>query len=691
MKEHFLAILNSYSEIFFIRGLIPGILMFAITLVNPNVAVAGLISVVAAYLFARFIRLDKTFLESGFYTYNPLLVGLSIGYLFQITTFTILLVIFAGVLTFVLTIALFNFTSYYLRLPVLSLPFVIVSSLAWMASSRYSNLYVNSMYPQYTLQLEDHVPVWIAGFLKSVGSILFLPDVLSGLVFLLIILAVSRIMFFLAVSGYYAGTLLKVIMTGSVLQAFGDINNFNFILIAIVIGGVFLVPSPRSYILALTAVLSSTLLLDSVEVFWANYGVPVFTLPFNLVSLSFIYVMGLVKYPMMTPYIRKTPEDSLDDFLSNHHRFRDTEHTLTLPFSGKWTVWQGFDGEWTHKGSWRYAYDFVITNDNGDTFSGDGGRPEDYFAFGKPVLSPVRGRVMEVISHLPDNAIGDVDRTNNWGNLVVISDPRGFFVELSHFKKDSIKVTAGQWVERGTFLGMCGNSGYSPQPHIHVQAQSVETIGASTLPFTFVSYRSGDTFHANHLPAVKEKVEPVYADKSVELRTTFILDQEFKYRLYRDDQYVQDWAFTVRMAPDSTFYFDSGKGKLYFGKKEGTFYFYHLEGDDWLLRRLFLAMPRLPLTGQTGIEWSDYIPVGILTAGWKKAALLFVSSFYHGFARVDARMSLQSGRKISGRIHSNILKLDTSTEVEFDDTPGLARIRVDNLELRRMQEENNEN
>ncbi len=75
-------------------------------------------------------------------------------------------------------------------------------------------------------------------------------------------------------------------MTGSVLQAFGDINNFNFILIAIVIGGVFLVPSPRSYILALTAVLSSTLLLDSVEVFWANYGVPVFTLPFNLVSLS---------------------------------------------------------------------------------------------------------------------------------------------------------------------------------------------------------------------------------------------------------------------------------------------------------------------------------------------------------------------------------------------------------------------
>ncbi len=170
MKEHFLAILNSYSEIFFIRGLIPGILMFAITLVNPNVAVAGLISVVAAYLFARFIRLDKTFLESGFYTYNPLLVGLSIGYLFQITTFTILLVIFAGVLTFVLTIALFNFTSYYLRLPVLSLPFVIVSSLAWMASSRYSNLYVNSMYPQYTLQLEDHVPVWIAGFSPFRGS-----------------------------------------------------------------------------------------------------------------------------------------------------------------------------------------------------------------------------------------------------------------------------------------------------------------------------------------------------------------------------------------------------------------------------------------------------------------------------------------------------------------------------------------
>lgn len=687
MKEHLKAVFNSYSEIFFLRGLWIGGLMMALTLVNPNVAIAGMIAVISAYLFATFIKMDREFLKSGFYTYNPLLVGLSIGYLFRFAPLTVFFVITAGILTFVLTHMMHSILFYYLRLPILSLPFVIVSSIAYLASSQYTNLFVSNLYPQFISNVDIHVPVWISGFLKSLGAILFIPDVLAGALLLAVIFFSSRILFLLVILGYYTGTFITTVMVGSFQQAFTNINHFNYIWIAIAIGGIFLIPSVKSYILALIAVATSTILLESVEVFWSTYGIPAFAMPFNLVSLAFIYVLGVINYPLMSKFIKKTPEDSLDYFLSTTHRFPGTERTLSLPFSGKWTVWQGFDGKWTHQGSWKYAYDFVITDETGNTCKNDGYRLEDYHAFKKPVLSPVRGRVVKVIDSLPDNPIGQVDKTNNWGNLVMIYDPRGFYVELSHFARESIKVKEGDWVEKSALLGLCGNSGYSPQPHIHIQAQATEAVGAATLSFSFVSYVNEQKFHANDLPAEEAVVEPLPQDKGMDIKMTFILDQEHQYEIIDKGKKVDEITLTVRMAPDGTFYFDSGKGQLYFGKHEGTFYFYRVEGEDKYLKAFFIALPRLPLAFADHLSWEDYIPVGTVISGFKKAAILFLSSFYHDLNKINATCTYTNKNAIEGMVDSSFLKFRGKTRVELDEYVGFKRIQLNDLELRRINNE----
>ena len=98
---------------------------------------------------------------------------------------------------------------------------------------------------------------------------------------------------------YYVGTLTLAALGGSSSAAFNDLNAFNFILIAMAMGGVFLIPSLRSYTLAVLAVLVSTVVLSASEVFWARWGLPVFALPFNLVTLTFVYALGLVEYPLM--------------------------------------------------------------------------------------------------------------------------------------------------------------------------------------------------------------------------------------------------------------------------------------------------------------------------------------------------------------------------------------------------------
>ena len=143
MKQHIKAVVKGYSEIFFLKHCGMGILILAVTMIHPNVAVAGVVSVVAAYLFAWLINLDRGYLNLGFYTYNPLLVGFSIGYVFKLTPLTILFLIVGGVFSLVVTIVMYNIFYTYFRLPVLSLPFVVVSTMVYLASARYSNLLLN--------------------------------------------------------------------------------------------------------------------------------------------------------------------------------------------------------------------------------------------------------------------------------------------------------------------------------------------------------------------------------------------------------------------------------------------------------------------------------------------------------------------------------------------------------------------
>ena len=152
--QRFNSVLNSYSEIFFLKNRIVGVLLFVLTFINPNVALGGIIAVFAAYLFARFINMGEKFLESGFYTYNALLVGLSIGYLFKLTWLTLFFVVTSSILTYVITVVMQDVFYRFFRLPVLSVPFVVVSSLAYLSSSQYSNLFVSGMYPHLVDQFE---------------------------------------------------------------------------------------------------------------------------------------------------------------------------------------------------------------------------------------------------------------------------------------------------------------------------------------------------------------------------------------------------------------------------------------------------------------------------------------------------------------------------------------------------------
>lgn len=686
MKPLFHAVFRSYAEVFFLQGGFVGFLLFGITMLNVRLGIAGIVAVLAAYAFARVIGMGKVFLESGFYTCNPLLVGLSVGHLFELDALGLFFCVGAGVLTLLVTVALANVFTTFLKLPLLSLPFVVVSSLVYMASLRYSNLLVAARQQPTWLADDLGLPLAAAGFFKAFGSLLFTPSVIVGAGLAALILSRSRILFLLAALGYLVGTTVRHWMLGSSAKAYTDPLNFNFLLIAMAVGGVFLIPSVRSYFLAAIAVALSPIVLDAISGFWSYYGISAFTLPFAVVTLGVIYVLGLVGSPLIANRIGLTPEETLDTHLANRLRYPGSERTLLPPFAGAWTVWQAFDGAWTHKGAWRYAYDFVLTDSDGKTHVDSGTKLEDYYCFNKPVLSPVRGRIVAAVDDLPDSPINDPDKVNNWGNLLVIAEPRGWHVELSHFAAKSLRVKVGDWVERGTVLGLCGNSGYSPQPHIHVQVQLTETPGAATVPFSFASYSEDGIAHANDVPKVGGKVEALYANKRLDSVTNFVLDEEYRYAVSHRGQTQPDLVLKVRMALDGTFYFDSGEGVLYFGRFEGTYYAYRCDGYDPRLRALFLALPRMPLSCRDGLTWKDHVPVSLVAHGMRGAFVGVASSVWHRLARVRVTSRFVGEHRVETTVESRALGVKQSGSVTFDRNKAFVTISYDGWELTRRDD-----
>lgn len=128
--------------------------------------------------------------------------------------------------------------------------------------------------------------------------------------------------------------------------------------------------------------------------------------------------------------------------------------------------------------------------------------PERFAGFGRPVLAPVDGVVVAAHGSEPDHesfrglpslgyALTQRRRADGgWaalaGNHVMIAVPGGPVVAVCHLKRGSVSVQRGDDVRAGQPLGLCGNSGNSTEPHVHLQAMdSADVSHASAVPLTF--------------------------------------------------------------------------------------------------------------------------------------------------------------------------------------------------------------
>ncbi len=94
-----------------------------------------------------------------------------------------------------------------------------------------------------------------------------------------------------------------------------------------------------------------------------------------------------------------------------------------------------------------------------------------HYIFSDTVYCPCDGIVQKVKNNVKDNLessmnVKSADGTGNYVNLKC----KNKYIRMLHLKNNSILASEGMKVKVGTPLGLVGNSGFSQEPHLHIQA-----------------------------------------------------------------------------------------------------------------------------------------------------------------------------------------------------------------------------
>ena len=654
MSLHLQGLIKSYAQVFFSDNKVLAIIIAVVSFFNPLAGFGGLWAVVLTHLIAWMGGYNRQKIATGIYGFNSLLTGMALGSIFEPSMGLFIIISFSALLCLMITLALEG-VLYKYGLSFLSLPFLFSTWTLLLATRQLSGLgltpgstfLMNKLYAfggsplvdSYNWFFNLNLPDPVVLYFRSIGAIFFQNYLFAGLLIVLGLLYYSRIAFSLSILGFATAWLYYELLGGHLADFSLGYIGFNFLLTAIAAGGFFTVASAYSYLWVILLSTLTSIFTSATANLINPWQLPIYSLPFNIVVLLFIYILKLreknLEKPALVSVQLFSPEKNLYSRLNYTYRFgHPTGIYFSLPFRGKWTVTQAHNGHITHKDAWRHAWDFEITDEEGKTYTGQGLSCDDYYCYGKPVLAPADGYVVETNEGIDDNAIGSINQQNNWGNTVIIKHAEGIYSKLSHLRKGSIKVVKGTWIKQGEPIGSVGNSGNSPYPHLHFQVQPYPYIGSVTLLHPLSGYIKWNTrspdYVSHGIPVKGDVIENIQPLPFIASAFHFTSGQVIKFTytqahqpekegqwVVQNDMYNQTWIFE----PET----NSRAGFMYIGQ---VFYilWYHGKTDSPLYY-FALAHYRIIPGFIPGLRLHDQFPLNML----KRNPLFILNDFIAPF------------------------------------------------------------
>ena len=632
----------------------------------PLYLAAAIGGTLIAHALARAVRLPDALLADGSLTYNVLLASLAVAWITRevpagAVTFMALLTVTAA-MTLALSAALLQWVPRVAGLPPLSIAFSLVfGSLItlfpdWSAASVLAPpafwQWPDGLSTLFALLLPQTLTGLATGFLRSLGTVLFLADPFAGLLVAIALVAWSRLALLFAFTGYAGGMIVVAALTHLGVVFHGAAAAHNYLLAGMALGAVYFVPSRGTLLLAAFAGACAALAAAVVQRLLHGSGWEFLPLPFILTVWVTLCALRLRSEPgalVPAAFAARNPEGLWREHARHAARFPQAAQAhLALPsavegscISGArdgtariFTVTQGFDGALSHRGAWQHALDFEVHDNDGLPHArGSGMRIEDFYTFGVPVCAPGAGTVLRVAMGVADNPPGGCNFAHNWGNHVVLQLDCGTCITLAHFREQGIRVAVGQRVAAGEVLGECGNSGRSPVPHIHLQAQAGANPSAPTVPFRLANYLSyssaaqsasemagaaGVRWVASGVPVTGERVAAVVTDARVQAALAQIVPGRSMFCVSRDGRSAMLETLDCRIDEAGRHVFCNGDGTLTCAAGPQAWEALHCTpGTSQLIGLLGLVLARAPYANAPALWWDDHVDWHAAPATWR--------------------------------------------------------------------------
>ncbi len=684
-------IVNSYAVVFFSNNIWFGLLLLLASFVDPLAGACGLLGVIAANVFSRVIGLNKEFIRKGYHGYDAMLVSSAVAHFYSFNQTVLLVIICVGIFSTLISFLVHGILNKY-NLPTLSFPFLIS---IWLVFSAFPSMHTMQVHPELIysmnekhkatgftianwLETIDHlelrlvdIPRIIAVYFKSLSSLFFQSNILAGILISIGLLIYSRIAFSLSILGFVSAYFFYPILGGDVADFYEKFIGLNFIFLAIAIGGIYLVPSLASYLMSVVLTPLLIIVLFGLNRILFMVGLSPYSLPFTLITIMFLYLLNYrvtIKFLHRVIHQEFSPEKNLYNYLNTNHRTQLFNYfPIHLPFWGEWMVSQAHDGKITHLGEWSKAFDFIILDNEMKSYQNPGLSVDDFYCFNKPVVACADGYVSSVIDNVEDNVINGNNTLQNWGNSMVIYHAEGLYSQVSHLKMGSMKFAVGDFVKKGEIIAYCGNSGRSPEPHIHFQLQTSPIIGSKTLDFPLAYYMKrneiGFELKTFSKPKEGEFIQAVEVNPLLKSAFEFNPGATFNWSIQENGklQANQQWEIFTDSLNNSYIYCHSTKAIAYFYNDGNMLVFTSFYGTKKsLLYHFYLAHYKLVLGFYQNLEIEANYPVATISLKILNVLQDFISPFYR-----FVKSSFMVRYAYIDDIHiSSEIKLESSAEIK---------------------------
>jgi len=273
-------ILRGISQVFLLDNVVTGILFLAGAFYNSwRMGVGAVIGVLVGTFTALLLKYNRDDINQGLYGYNSTLVCLAIFYFFGFN-------LPSGIAAFlgsVLSVFITNVMRHKWKLPTFTAPFIIS---AWLVMAVLLTFH---FVPLQTSPLPNASNLEIIPALSiGVGQVMFLEDVISGILLFIGILVCSRISALYALLGTAIGVVVAFMCSFPLSMANVGLFGFNGVLCGIALSG----KKWHHVILAIASIVVSVFIMFGMS----RLGIITLTSPFVISTWLILLLSNALRY-----------------------------------------------------------------------------------------------------------------------------------------------------------------------------------------------------------------------------------------------------------------------------------------------------------------------------------------------------------------------------------------------------------